>query len=96
MAKDKDFYDELRRRGVRKGVARKVTSSLAGRKGDEAPKAARKAIAELSGAVSAIEGRMATDENRRDAAMKAAKTRKKKAKQRSKGAKKLASAAPSS
>ena len=96
MAKDKELYNEMRDRGVRKKVARKVSSSLASRKGDETPRAARRAIADLSSAVSAIEARMATDESRHGAAVKAAKTRKRKADKRSKGAQQLAAGSPGS
>jgi hypothetical protein len=96
MAKDNEFYNEMRNRGVRKRLARKVSSSLASRKGDESPKAARRAIADLSSAVSAIETRMATDESRHDAAVKAAKTRRKRADKRSKGAQQLAAGSPGS
>jgi hypothetical protein len=92
MAKvgDEELYREIRSRGVRKKVARQVASSLTSRSGDENPKAARRAIADLSSAVSEIESRMSMDEGRRVAGKKAAKTRRKAARRRSKTAKRAA------
>lgn len=90
MAKDQVLYNELRSRGVRKGMARKVSAALASRSGSEQPKAAKGAADDLSAAASRIQERMALDEDRRASARKAAKTRNKKAKKRSKGAKKMA------
>ncbi len=90
MAKDKSLYKELRAHGVRKGRARKISSSLASRKGSDRPRTAKRAVEDLRAAASRIQDRMALDEDRRASATKAAKTRKKKARKRKQGARKLA------
>lgn len=88
--KDEELFKRLRSFGVRSSTARKVSESL--RNSDKsAPKAARSAIANLTGAVAEIQDRMNKGpEKRRSAAKKAAKTRAKKAKKRSESAKKAA------
>jgi hypothetical protein len=89
MAKtDKKLYDRLRDRGVRKGVARKVSSAV-GDAGSKTPKAARRAVGDLTAAAAEIKDRMEGGPKKRsEAAQKAAKTRKKKAAKRSEAAKK--------
>ena len=88
--KDEELFKRLRSFGVRNGTARKVSESL--HNSDKpAPKAARSAIADLTGAVGEIQDRINKGpEKRRAAAKKAAKTRAKKAKKRSESAKKAA------
>lgn len=87
---DKELFDRLRSLGVRKGTARKVSTSLRN-SSRPAPKAARKAIADLSGAVAEVQGRIDQGpQKRRAAAKKAARTRAKRAEKRSETAKKAA------
>jgi hypothetical protein len=89
-AKDKKLYDKLRARGVRKKVADSVAKA-ANDAGSKTPKAARKAIGDLTAAAAEIKDRMeGGPEKRRAAAKKAAATRKKNAKKRSDSAKKAA------
>jgi ppGpp synthetase/RelA/SpoT-type nucleotidyltranferase len=90
VAKDKDLYNELRTRGVRKGTAAKVSKSLASRNGEERPKKAKRTVKDLRAAASAVEERMRMDEGQRASSRKAAKTRKQNAKRRSRGAKEMA------
>ena len=87
---DKDLFDRLRSLGIRKGTARKVSTSLRN-SSRPAPKAARKAIADLTGAVAEVQDRVNQGpQKRRAAAKKAARTRANKAKKRSEAAKKAA------
>jgi hypothetical protein len=91
MAKrDKDLFDSLRARGVRKKVADDVEKAV---NGAAKPKVARRAMADLSMVVAEIQDRMhGGPEKRRTAAKKAARTRKRKAERRSAAAKKAARA----
>ena len=88
--KDEKLFKRLRSFGVSNRTAREVSKSL--HNSDRpAPKAARSAIADLTGAVAEIQDRINKGpEKRRTAAKKAAKTRAKKAKKRSESAKKAA------
>lgn len=87
---DKELFDRLRSLGVRKGTARKVSTSLRN-SSRPAPKAARKAIADLTGAVAEVQDRINQGpQKRRAAAKKAARTRARKAEKRSEAAKKAA------
>lgn len=87
---DRELFDRLRALGIRKGTARKVSTSLHN-SSRPAPKAARKAIADLTGAVAEVQDRINQGpQKRRAAAKKAARTRAKKAKKRSEAAKKAA------
>jgi hypothetical protein len=91
MAKKKkgeDLFDRLRDPGMRKGRARKVTESLHNST-RKAPKAARRAIADLTGAAAEVQDRISQGpQKRKKAAEKAARTRKQKVKKRRKSAKK--------
>jgi len=91
MAKDKDLFDTLRAKGLRK----KTASSLAGAFGkvDGSPpgKSSRKAVSDLKAVVAELEDRAKGGPAKRQAAAKkAAATRKRKANQRSQAAKKAA------
>ncbi len=88
--KDEDLFARLRELGMRKGRARKVSESLHN-SSRKAPKAARRAIADLTGAAAEVQDRiMQGPQKRKRAAEKAAKTRKAKAEKRSRSAKKAA------
>ena len=90
MAKkmDKKLFDRMRSLGVRKSTARNVAESVVN-SGKAAPKTARKAMADLTGAAAEIQDRMkGGPQKRKAAAKKAARTRKEKAKRRSQAAKK--------
>jgi hypothetical protein len=88
--KDEDLFERLRALGMRKGRARKVSESLHNST-RKAPKAARRAIADLTGAASEVQDRISQGpQKRRKAAEKAARTRAKNAKKRSNSAKKAA------
>ncbi len=88
--KDEDLFDRLRSLGIRKGTARKVSESIRN-SSRPAPKAARRAIADLTGAVAEVQDRVNQGpQKRKAAAKKAARTRAKKAKKRSEAAKKAA------
>jgi hypothetical protein len=93
MAKNKrndDLFDHLRARGVRKKVARALSSGTNGAKGRKRAEAlARTVIADLRTASEAIKDRVVNrDSKRSEAAKKAARTRKRKAAQRSAAARK--------
>lgn len=88
--RDTDLFDRLRSLGIRKSTARKVSESIRN-SNRPAPKAARKAIADLTGAVAEVQDRIDQGpQKRRAAAKKAARTRAKKAAKRSESAKKAA------
>ena len=85
---DKDLFDRMRSLGVRKSRAKEVAEAVRN-SSKAAPKAARRAIADLSGAVVEIEDRLNHGpEKRKAAAKKAARTRKQNALKRSQSAKK--------
>jgi hypothetical protein len=88
--KDEDLFARLRDLGMRKSRARKVSESLqSGTR--KAPKVARRAIADLTGAAAEVQDRISQGpQKRKKAAEKAARTRKQKAKKRSNSAKKAA------
>lgn len=92
MAKrDKDLYEAIRAKGVRKSVA-KAVSEVTGRGrsgGKGAEKALRKAASDLRAVVADLEDRASGGPSKRKAtATKAARTRKQKAAKRSVAAKK--------
>jgi translation initiation factor 2B subunit (eIF-2B alpha/beta/delta family) len=88
--KDEDLFDRLRALGVRKGVARKVSTSMRN-SSRPAPKAARRAMADLTGAVAEMRDRIEQGpQKRKKAAKKAARTRARKAERRSEAAQKAA------
>ena len=84
---DKQLFERMRSLGVRKSRAREVAEAVRN-SGKSAPKAARNAIADLSGAVGEIQDRVSGGTKRKAAGKKAARTRKLKAKRRSEAAKK--------
>ena len=93
MAKrlDKQLFDRLRSAGVRKRVARDLSSALSKADGSRASKAVHGAIGDLRKLVDELEDRArGGPEKRRAAAKKAAATRKRQASARSTAAKKAA------
>ena len=87
---DKGLFNRMRSLGVRKSRAKEVAEAVRNSP-KAAPKAARRAMADLSGAVVEIQYRLNHGpQKRKAAAKKAARTRKLKAKRRSKSAKKAA------
>jgi hypothetical protein len=87
---DDDLFQRLRDLGMRKSRARKVSKALQ-TSSRKAPKAARRAIADLTGAAAEVQDRINKGpQKRREAAKKAARTRAKKARKRSDSAKKAA------
>ena len=90
MSKDKDLYKRLRRRGVRKKVARNVATEVGN---GSSPAAVRDAANDLSTAADEIHAGLGDDAaKRRLAGQKAARTRKRKSAKRSRAAKQAASA----
>jgi hypothetical protein len=91
MAKrDKELFQSMRARGVRKKVADRVAKAA---NGAAKPKVARRAMSDLSTVVAEIQDRLqGGPEKRRAAAKKAARTRKRKAQRRSAAAKRAARA----
>jgi hypothetical protein len=88
--KDEEAFARLRALGIRKSRARKVSESLHSST-RKAPKAARRAIADLTGAAAEVQDRISQGpQKRKQAAEKAARTRAQKARKRSKSAKKSA------
>jgi hypothetical protein len=84
--REQDLFDLLRARGLRKQVARTL-SSAAGKSG-RLPKPVRNALDDLSGLTREVEERITGKAGkRREAAAKAARTRKRKAAKRSAAAK---------
>jgi topoisomerase IA-like protein len=93
MAKtlDNQLFDRLRASGIRKRVARDLSSALARGQSTRASKAAHGAIGDLRKLVEELEDRArGGPQKRRAAAKKAAATRKRKATARSTAAKKAA------
>jgi hypothetical protein len=91
MAKDRDLFDTLRAKGLRKSAASNLAKAFG--KADSSPpgKAGRKAVADLRTLVAELEDRAKGGPAKRQAAAKkAAATRKRKASQRSAAAKKAA------
>jgi hypothetical protein len=88
--KDEDLFKRLRSLGIRKKTASDVARSMRN-SNRPAPKAARRAIADLTGAVAEMKDRIDQGpQKRKAAAKKAARTRARKAKKRSESAKKAA------
>ena len=92
MAKtDRDLFDTLRARGLRKSAANNLAKAFG--KADKSPpsKGAKRAVSELRDIVSELESRVGrTNRKRSEAAKQAAATRKRKANARSRAAKKAA------
>ena len=85
---DRDLFDKLRARGLRKRVARLLAQTPGA---DGASKAARQALDDLRGAASELEDRLSGGPaKRRQTAAKAARTRQRNASKRSQAAKKAA------
>jgi hypothetical protein len=92
MAKsDRDLFDTLRARGLRKSAANNLAKAF-GRADTSPPsKGAKRAVSELKDLLGELERRVpGHDRKRKEAAKKAAATRKRKANQRSAAAKKAA------
>lgn len=91
MAKkrDKDLFDNLRKRGVRKKVAKAASESAAMTKNGKPAKAVTRTVESLKRAASDLESRV-HGSSRSEAARKAARTRKRNAAKRSETAKKAA------
>ena len=90
MAKtDRDLFDTLRARGLRKSAANNLSKAF-GRADNSPPsKGAKRAVSELRAVLGQLESRVpGNDKKRKEAAKKAAATRKRKANQRSAAAKK--------
>jgi hypothetical protein len=85
MAKSDDLFTTLRKRGLRKRVARAVADAESG--GKKGRTIAREVLADLGKAGNAIRARVADDDTRRRAGKKAAATRKRNAAKRSAAAK---------
>ena len=92
MAKtDRDLFDTLRARGLRKSAANNLAKAFG--RADKSPpsKGAKRAVSELRDIVSDLESRVGrTNRKRSEPAKKAAATRKRKADARSRAAKKAA------
>ena len=92
MAKtDRDLFDRLRARGLRKSAANNLAKAFG--KADKSPpsKGAKRAVSELRDIVTDLESRVGrTNRKRSEAAKKAAATRKRKADARKRAAKKAA------
>jgi hypothetical protein len=88
---DNQLFDRLRSSGIRKRVARDLSSALAKTDGTRASKAVHDTIGDLRKLVDELEDRArGGPEKRRAAAKKAAATRRRQATQRSTAAKKAA------
>jgi hypothetical protein len=92
MAKvDRDLFDTLRAKGLRKKTASSLAEAFAKVDGSGPGKAGRKAVADLKTVVAELEDRAKGGPAKRQAAAKkAAATRKRKANERSAAAKKAA------
>jgi hypothetical protein len=91
MAKDKDLFDTLRAKGLRKKTASSLADAFGKVDGSPPGKAGRKAVSDLKSVVAQLEDRAKGGPAKRQAAAKkAAATRKRKANQRSAAAKKAA------
>jgi hypothetical protein len=73
MGRKKDLFKEMRSRGVRKSVAREVSSALAGSDGRK-PEAVRRAAEDLASAVALIQSEMGDAKPRRRLAAKPKRT----------------------
>jgi hypothetical protein len=92
MAKtDRDLFDTLRARGLRKSAASNLAKAFGRADSNPPSKGARRAVTELRALVEELEDRArGGPAKRKAAARKAASTRKRKAAQRSEAAKKAA------
>jgi hypothetical protein len=86
---ERELFDLLRARGLRKSVARNVSRAASKADGSRVPKPVRNAVGDLRSLVSELEDRMSGKSARRsEAAQKAARTRQRNANKRSTAAKK--------
>jgi hypothetical protein len=92
MAKtDRDLFDTLRARGLRKSAANNLAKAFGRADSSPPSKGAKRAVSELRDVIGELESRIpGQDRKRKEAAKKAAATRKRKANQRSAAAKKAA------
>jgi hypothetical protein len=92
MAKtDRDLFDTLRARGLRKSAASNLAKAFGRADSSPPSKGAKRAVSELKDLLGQLESRVpGNDRRRKEAAKKAAATRKRKANQRSAAAKKAA------
>jgi hypothetical protein len=92
MAKtDRDLFDTLRARGLRKSAANNLAKAFGRADSSPPSKGAKRAVSELKDLLGQLESRVpGNDRKRKEAAKKAAATRKRKANQRSAAAKKAA------
>ena len=86
--KERELFDLLRARGLRKKVASTVAGAANKKHDGRVPKPVRSAIGDLQSAIAEVEGRVTGKGKRSAAAKKAAQTRKRKAAKRSAAAKK--------
>ena len=88
--KDKELFDMLRARGLRKKVAKTIASATGKQQsGGRVPAPVRNALGELQSAIGEVERRVTGKQSKRsEAAAKAARTRKRQAAKRSAAAKK--------
>jgi hypothetical protein len=86
---DRDLFDKLRARGLRKSAANNIAKAFGRAESSPPSKGAKRAVAELRSLVDELEDRArGGPAKRKAAAKKAAATRKRKAAQRSAAAKK--------
>ena len=89
--KDRDLFDTLRARGLRKSAASNLAKAFGRADSSPPSKGAKRAVSELRDLLGDLEGRArGSDRKRKETAKKAAATRKRKANQRSTAAKKAA------
>jgi hypothetical protein len=86
---DQELFDRLRKSGLRKSVARQL-SSAGKAANDRAPDVLRRTVSDLNTVLADLEGRVTGRSTRSAAAKKAAATRKRAATRRSTAAKKAA------
>src|SRR3954451_969851 len=84
---DQELFDRLRKSGLRKSVARQL-SSAGKAANDRAPDVLRRTVADLNGVLTDLEGRVTGLSSRSAGAKKAAATRKRASARRSAAAKK--------
>ena len=87
--RDKEFFDVLRARGLRKKAARTIARATGKKSDGRLPKPVRKALGDLQSAIGDVEQRVSGKRSKRsEAAVKAARTRKRQKAKRSAAAKK--------
>ena len=87
--RDKEFFDVLRARGLRKKAARTIASATGKKSDGRLPKPLRNALGDLQSVIGEVEQRVSGKRSKRsEAAAKAARTRKRQKAKRSAAAKK--------